>query len=330
MFTQSVRSALKFFNAPRSFALLMLLAVAIPFSVQPLVTNAAGVDNYATGYADRVVDRGFVTVFGRHVDTKSREYWYPRVMEKGSASWFAAAIMDSNEYRRGLGTQSNSQFIDTLYTRAASRKATSGEQVMWQAAFKNGSQNRSTMVGWVVENLYTYKLRRPMAVVNCAKYNKGGSIIPLCQQGLAGDQRSVSILKIPNTTIYVNRVWYQDVDSFVKYAKTKGYTLDAYRSNSTPSWMLSPGSWRSWDEQNWLYTHVNPETGKPYPANPPGKSMHEWGLAIDLKCNGKSIQDVPDCWKWVRANGGNYNVRNFHTVDSIGDSEAWHFSSNGL
>lgn len=320
----------QFLSAKKSLLLGLVLAIAISITAQPITSSAAGIDYKATKYADRVVDRGYVVLYNRHIDTQSRAYWYPRVMEKGSATWFAAAIMDGAEYKRGAGRLSDTDFINLVYSHAESRKATTSEMALWKSAFRNGTQTRTTMVGWAIENLFGYRLAPPDQVVNCSQYNRGGSIVPLCVKGLAGNQKSVSILKIPNTSIYVNRVWYQDVDSFVRYAKTKGYNLDVSQGSGPTAWMLSPGSWRSWDEQNWLYTHINPETGRPYPANPPGKSMHEWGLALDLQCNGKSIETVRSCWDWVRANGGAYNIRNFYTVNSPDDSEAWHFSPNNL
>ncbi len=291
--------------------------------INPASLQAAGVDYALHPYTERVMDRTYVTLFNRHVDVGAHDYWYPRLVEQASAKWFAQAVMNSNEYRNGLGKKNDTDFINTVYTRAAKRKATNAEQTIWKAAFKNRSQSRASMVGWASENLYTYKLTLPKATQGCQQYNKGGALRPLCDKGSAGHQRNVSIVRIPDTNIYVNRVWYYEVDTFIKLAKSKGYTLSASREPDTPSWMFSPGSWRSWDEQNWLYNHG-------YPANPPGKSMHEWGLAIDFNCNNKHIQDYRACWDWVRANGGKYNVRNFHTVSQPYHSEAWHFSPNGL
>ncbi len=289
----------------------------------PVGVSSAGVDYGAHSYTDRVVDRTYVTLFNRHVDTKARDYWYPRAMERADAKWFAEAVMNSDEYKRGLGRLSNTDFINTIYKRAAYRSATSNEQTLWQTSLKNGSQTRAGIVAWTTENLHTYKLTRPVAVSSCSQYNRGGGVTPLCDRGSAGHQKNVSIVRIPNTEIYVNRAWYYEVDTFVKLAKSKGYNLSVERDGGTPSWMLSPGSWRSWDEQKWLYDNG-------YPANPPGKSMHEWGLALDLDCNGKPIHEHRACWDWVRANGGKYNIRNFYTVSKPTQSEAWHFSSNGL
>lgn len=110
--------------------------------------------------------------------------------------------------------------------------------------------------------------------------------------------------------------------ALVARARSEGYDLQAYRNPGVPSWMFSPGSWRSYDEQKWLRDNG-------YPANPAGRSLHEWGLALDLSCNGQSIQRDRGCWDWVRAVGPAYGVENFVTVSDPSHSESWHFSSNG-
>ncbi|MCU1496321.1 MAG: hypothetical protein JWM47_274 [Acidimicrobiales bacterium] len=286
-------------------------------------TASASVDvSASTLYADRAVARGFVALYGRHPSTASRAYWYPRLVETPDAVWFALLLMDTQEYRGGLGRSSDAAFVRQIYVRGARREPTASEQGLWEAAFRNGSQNRATMTGWAIETQFGPRLVRPPATVPCSTFDRGG-VAPRCERAGAGTQRDVSILRIPGTNIYVNRAWYQEVTGLLARAEQAGYQLGATRDPAVPAWMLSPGSWRSWDDQQWLYDHG-------YPANRPGKSMHEWGLAIDVACNGLSIVENRPCWDWVRANGPAFHIRLFAKVVAITSSEAWHFSSNGL
>ncbi|MCA9309403.1 M15 family metallopeptidase, partial [Candidatus Saccharibacteria bacterium] len=55
------------------------------------------------------------------------------------------------------------------------------------------------------------------------------------------------------------------------------------------------------------------------PTAIPGRSNHEYGLAIDFKnCSNRGTA----CYQWLAANAGTYNIKNF-------PKEAWHWSFNG-
>lgn len=59
------------------------------------------------------------------------------------------------------------------------------------------------------------------------------------------------------------------------------------------------------------------------PTAPPGKSMHEWGLALDLTCSGVTIgSHGSPCFVWLAANAGRYGFRNLPV-------EPWHWSTSG-
>jgi D-alanyl-D-alanine carboxypeptidase len=58
------------------------------------------------------------------------------------------------------------------------------------------------------------------------------------------------------------------------------------------------------------------------PTAPPGKSMHERGLAIDFTQNGHALSRDTSGFKWLSAHAGSYG---FHNLPS----EAWHWSTNG-
>lgn len=59
------------------------------------------------------------------------------------------------------------------------------------------------------------------------------------------------------------------------------------------------------------------------PTAPPGKSMHEKGLAIDFTYNGQTIKtrDNPG-FQWLYYNAANFGLKNF-------EREPWHWSTNG-
>lgn len=90
---------------------------------------------------------------------------------------------------------------------------------------------------------------------------------------------------------------------------------------------LTGGGFRTFEEQTALRkkncTDVNnSKTCKP-PTATPGRSMHESGLAFDLKCNGVKITDqTNDCYKWLASNAGTYGLYNL-------PSEPWHWSTTG-
>ncbi|MDP2788705.1 MAG: D-alanyl-D-alanine carboxypeptidase family protein [bacterium] len=59
------------------------------------------------------------------------------------------------------------------------------------------------------------------------------------------------------------------------------------------------------------------------PTAPPGASRHESGLAIDLTCDGVSIQARDNkCFLWLKTNAGRYGLSNLA-------SEPWHWSFDG-
>lgn len=59
------------------------------------------------------------------------------------------------------------------------------------------------------------------------------------------------------------------------------------------------------------------------PTAPPGKSMHEWGLALDLTCSGALISSAGSaCYAWLVANGSRYGLKQL-------PSEKWHWSIDG-
>ncbi len=59
------------------------------------------------------------------------------------------------------------------------------------------------------------------------------------------------------------------------------------------------------------------------PTAPPGRSMHEVGLAIDFQCDGALISNHSNfCFMWLAINGAKFGLQNL-------PSEPWHWSTNG-
>ena len=61
------------------------------------------------------------------------------------------------------------------------------------------------------------------------------------------------------------------------------------------------------------------------PAARPGHSLHERGLAIDVRCNGRLISRYSDpCFDWMAAHAPKHGFHN-----DVTHREAWHWSING-
>jgi hypothetical protein len=147
--------------------------------------------------------------------------------------------------------------------------------------------------------------------VRCAQYNRGGSVHPLCSARTKGAIGDVAVEKVPGTNVVVNRAWTANVSAFFAAGRAAGFTLQAF-DVAGPGY----GSFRS----NAMQLDLR---RRGYPANPPGLSMHEWGLAIDLSCNGVKFTEAPAaCRDWVRANAGRFGIQNL-------PSEPWHWSTTG-
>jgi len=59
------------------------------------------------------------------------------------------------------------------------------------------------------------------------------------------------------------------------------------------------------------------------PTAPPGRSMHERGMAIDFTSGGSLIKSRSNpAFQWLAANAGSYGFYNL-------PSEPWHWSTNG-
>jgi hypothetical protein len=69
--------------------------------------------------------------------------------------------------------------------------------------------------------------------------------------------------------------------------------------------------------------YLKPSSQCSPPTAPPGRSMHEVGLAIDFDCDGALISNHSNfCFLWLSANAARFGLQNL-------PSEPWHWSTNG-
>jgi hypothetical protein len=69
--------------------------------------------------------------------------------------------------------------------------------------------------------------------------------------------------------------------------------------------------------------YLKPSSQCSPPTAPPGRSMHEVGLAIDFDCDGALISSHSNfCFMWLSVNGAKFGLQNL-------PSEPWHWSTNG-
>lgn len=111
-----------------------------------------------------------------------------------------------------------------------------------------------------------------------------------------------------------------NVRSMINMAHSQGYRISGW-------------GWRSAEKQKQLRrNHCGPSDNDIYnkpssscrpPTARPGKSQHESGLALDLTCDGVSIQTRDNrCFLWLQTNARNFGMNNL-------PSEPWHWSTTG-
>jgi hypothetical protein len=77
-----------------------------------------------------------------------------------------------------------------------------------------------------------------------------------------------------------------------------------------------PTDYDIWEKPSW---DCSPPTARP------GRSLHERGLAIDVRCNGRLISRYSDpCFAWMAEHAPKVGLRN-----DVTGREAWHWSTTG-
>lgn len=113
----------------------------------------------------------------------------------------------------------------------------------------------------------------------------------------------------------LNKFIYFQTKSVLKDARNAGHNI---KLNS---------AFRSCQEQNQLRSSNCSSTSLPAescspPTEKPGDSLHNYGMAVDFKCEGYPVFGSSPCYKWLRDNASKYKFLQR-------EEEPWHWSLTG-
>ena len=131
---------------------------------------------------------------------------------------------------------------------------------------------------------------------------------------------SVDVVRVGNTPLWVARSIAVQVKGLVDAAAASGIILSggAYR-NMAAQIELRKAHCGTSD----YAIYQMPASQCHPPTAPPGRSMHELGLAIDFTCSGTLISNrASTCYVWLAAHASDFGLKNL-------PSEPWHWSTNG-
>ncbi|USN97682.1 MAG: hypothetical protein H6799_01115 [Candidatus Nomurabacteria bacterium] len=273
---------------------------------------------------NKIVSCSYSTFLGRipRNETESR-YWRERYVRTNyNIKDLARGLAYSSEGQRQSRKTGFGGFTNRAYEACLQRPITSTEYTNLLNQYRNGVSKEDLFL--VIIKTGDRNVKFP-TYTRCARYTQGGSVTPLCNVGSAGTSDNVVTTTVSGTNIVVNRGAITNFTEFVNYAKSFKYNLGAYTDPSLAAkkakycenginLLKSPGSYRSSADQACL-TYLGYPTAR-------GVSMHRWGLAVDLTCNGSPLASSGNCLTWVRNNAGKFGIYN-------NSGEAWHFSTNG-
>lgn len=302
----------------------ILIAVAIillgSFSQAKLFNSSASPINDHD--AKNVVSCAYSAFLGRIPDHAGAKYWEARYIRTNyNPNDLAKGLLYSREGQRQANKSGFKEFINRSFEACLSRPVKSSEYNQVLDQYRNGLKK---------EDIFTFIIKagdKPVSFPKeerCKQFFKGGSVTPICKSGSAGTTNDVVVSQVSGSNIVVNKAWISKFTQFRNTASSAGYNLQAYtdpnlankkqRCANGANLLKSPGSFRSAADQACL-TYLG------YPTAT-GTSMHQWGLALDLTCNGTPLASSGNCLAWVRNNAPNYGITN-------NSGEAWHFSTNG-
>lgn len=262
--------------------------------------------------AQSVVACSYEAILNRTPDAGGAAYWQQQYVESGyNAQWLAAHMQSSSE-ARALNLPAKA-YVSNLYTQCLKRTPNADEVAYWTTMLTTDKISRAALFQHFVYVADKSDVK-PAATteVACAQFTRGGSVAPLCRAGTAGSSGDVVTTTVAGSNIVVNKAWAKNITDLRAAAAAAGYDLQATPSSSP---YPTAGSFRSAEAQQWMRNHG-------YPAAK-GVSNHQWGLAVDFRCNGKPLA-ATSCLKWMKYNAGTYGVYN-----KIMSSEPWHWSSTG-
>lgn len=323
-------------HAPKLWAAIAITLITstgiIGSTLKPLETDAKAMNAKDSRAVVVCAYKGFLN---RSPDRAGLSYWMERYSSREKLNYNAtklgASFYGSKEGQKYENLIGFDKFLQRTYLSCLKRNATSNEVKIWSNKHLTG-MSRAEIFGFIVaagDKPWTFP-------APCKAYNRGGTVTPLCAYGTKGTQYNVSVVNVTGSNIRVNAAWASTITNFRNAALKKGYNLQAYKDPSNlPNCIADKvnfnNSYRSMADQDCLYRTL--PKGQ---ANPAGRSMHEWGLAIDFSCNrtnkptntAASIKKDVDCWTWVKNNAPRYGIYMHYSASGIGSREAHHFSPN--
>ena len=153
------------------------------------------------------------------------------------------------------------------------------------------------------------------AGIKDARVDKGGKIVvPVIPTSANGLVRENGVL--------IDRSIGDKIAKLVAWAAEDGIRLSGggYRSANDQIWLrklhCGTSDYDIWERPSW---QCSPPTARP------GFSLHEKGLAIDVRCNGRLISRYSDpCFAWMAEHAPKVGLFN-----DVSGREAWHWSTTG-
>ncbi len=239
------------------------------------------------------IDRLYLNLLGRSVDTKGREFWLNYLLRNKSSKTIAAFVSSPAVVAKQRPSVAASlATLPTTYRPEAS-------------PCKNGLNAAECKA--FVQAVQRSKGER------CKQYPLGGNTTPLCKPGSAGAVGDVLVERgIDGSNVNLNKAAADKFKAMRQAARREaGISIEAADELGG-----GYGSYRTQAMQTELVR-------RGYPAAPVGRSMHQWGLAIDFACNGKKFNSSgATCQNWIKRNAGRFGFYNL-------PSEPWHYSTNG-
>lgn len=305
---RNLRAAKKY--APKLWAGIAITTVTAAgvfgTNLAPATSQAAAVRQTD---ADAVVTCAYRTLLNREPDQAGRAYWTNQFRTSGNnISQLATRMSSSREGQYKAYVTPYDMFVRRTFYNCLGRTASTADRANWGDARISSALTRANIFAIIIAGN-----GKPLAFPSTCKNFAftGDRLKPHCRANTAGNTADVSVTKLAGTNITVNSAWANNVKDVRAAAARAGFNLQAHQDAGAPA---GAGSYRSPGIQAWLKQHG-------YPAAAPGRSMHEWGLAIDFDCNGRSLSANSACLNWMRANAPRYGLYELR-------GEAWHWSSN--
>ncbi|EIM64862.1 DUF4214 domain-containing protein [Desulfobacter postgatei] len=107
-----------------------------------------GISILADGASEAVVGRLYEVLFDREADLGGLEFWLGKLEDGDSLQHIAASMMASEEYLSQNGSQTNSEFIDSLYEGILGREADTEGKEFWLNKMSEGMSQAAVVSGF--------------------------------------------------------------------------------------------------------------------------------------------------------------------------------------